>query len=135
MGCLYRNKGRCRWTHPETTDQTATRRRQGMASQLAAGKATPDQLIQQAKSYLGIKHCIGDTIRSCMDCSGMLKRIFNDLGIDVPHGSEALSHYGRVIIEPEQFQIPDGSLRLRQPNLLTGRKTISPPIDTFDGHC
>jgi cell wall-associated NlpC family hydrolase len=36
----------------------------------------PDEIIETARKYLGVPHCIGGTTMKCMDCSGLLVMVF-----------------------------------------------------------
>lgn len=57
----------------------------------------PDEIIRTALGYLGVPHCMGGTTTKCMDCSGLLVRVFADHGITLPHSSEEQARYGKVI--------------------------------------
>lgn len=50
----------------------------------ADGEVTGDDVVAQAKSYLGVPYVFGGEDRSGMDCSGLVQRVFADLGIEVP---------------------------------------------------
>ncbi|MFW5820538.1 MAG: C40 family peptidase [Bacteroidota bacterium] len=58
---------------------------------------TPDDILETAGKYIGVPHCMGGTTRKCMDCSGLLFRVFADHGIKLPHNSEEQARYGRII--------------------------------------
>jgi len=49
-----------------------------------AGDATGDDVVAAAKKYLGVPYVFGGEDASGMDCSGLVQRVFADLGIDVP---------------------------------------------------
>jgi cell wall-associated NlpC family hydrolase len=68
----------------------------------------PDQLIKTANRYMGVPHCMGGTTRKCMDCSGLLYRAFSDHGISMPHNSEELARYGKII--PGKKDLKKGDL-------------------------
>lgn len=81
--------------------------RQGSENPLRTQGVSSENLIRQAESYLGIPHCMGGSSRRCMDCSGLLKRTFSDLGIVTPHGSEAMARYGKIIVNPDELRFGD----------------------------
>ncbi len=56
-----------------------------------------DEIINTAKTYLGVPHCMGGTTRKCMDCSGLLVTVFAGHGILLPHNSEEQARYGKII--------------------------------------
>ena len=49
-----------------------------------AGDATGADVVAAAKKYLGVPYVFGGEDASGMDCSGLVQRVFADLGIDVP---------------------------------------------------
>ncbi len=68
-----------------------------------AGKTgiTPEAIIETARSYLGVPHCMGGTTAKCMDCSGLIFRVFATHGITLPHGSEEQARFGKIITEKD----------------------------------
>lgn len=70
-----------------------------------AGKSgvTPEEIIMTARGYLGVPHCMGGTTAKCMDCSGLVFRVFATNGITLPHGSEEQARYGKIIPEREML--------------------------------
>ena len=69
--------------------------------------ATPDEIINTARQYLGVPHCMGGTTMKCMDCSGLLVAVFAGHGIKLPHNSEEQARYGRIIPEMEDLKKGD----------------------------
>ncbi|GAB2980121.1 C40 family peptidase [Frigoribacterium salinisoli] len=49
-----------------------------------AGDATGEDVVAAAKRYLGVPYVFGGEDSSGMDCSGLVQRVFADLGIEVP---------------------------------------------------
>lgn len=49
-----------------------------------AGDATGLDVVAAAKRYLGVPYVFGGEDASGMDCSGLVQRVFADLGIEVP---------------------------------------------------
>jgi len=68
---------------------------------------SPDTLIATAQKYLGVAHCMGGTTMSCIDCSGLLFAVFSQLNVEIPHGSQAVGHYGRIILDRDSLQKGD----------------------------
>src|SRR5690606_31958330 len=56
----------------------------GATPPLAAGSVDGDDVVEQAMSYLGVPYVYAGEDRSGMDCSGLVQRVFADLGIEVP---------------------------------------------------
>ena len=50
----------------------------------AAGGATGDDVVSAAKKYIGVPYVFGGEDSSGMDCSGLVQRVYADLGIDLP---------------------------------------------------
>ena len=69
----------------------------GIGLSVASNKATPEDIIGTARGYLGVPHCMGGTTAKCMDCSGLIFRVFDSHGIILPHNSEEQARYGTVI--------------------------------------
>lgn len=79
----------------------------GTGKPLDTRKITPDKVIEAARRYLGVPHCMGGTTHRCMDCSGLLLRSFADNGITLPHSSEEQARYGRIIGQKEELRPGD----------------------------
>jgi murein DD-endopeptidase / murein LD-carboxypeptidase len=58
---------------------------------------TADVILNTAGKYLGVPYCFGGSTTRCLDCSGLLVRVFAEFGIDLPHSSQAQSAHGTVI--------------------------------------
>lgn len=70
-----------------TTDfATALTQALGGTADAAAsnGGVTGADVVADAKKYLGVPYVFGGTSASGLDCSGLVQRVFKDLGIDVP---------------------------------------------------
>ena len=50
---------------------------------------------------------MGGTTAKCMDCSGLIFRVFATYGILLPHNSEEQARYGRIIAEKEMLMPGD----------------------------
>ncbi len=68
---------------------------------------SPDSLIAIAKTFKGTPHRMGGTTKNGIDCSGLLFATFNTINVKIPHGSEALAHYGTVIPTLDSLQRGD----------------------------
>jgi len=79
----------------------------GIEQPVAAGTATPAAVIETARSYLGVPHCMGGTTGKCMDCSGLIYRVFATHGITLPHSSEEQARYGRIIEDRDMLMPGD----------------------------
>lgn len=51
---------------------------------VATGSATGADVVDAAKKYLGVPYVFGGEDSSGMDCSGLVQRVYADLGIDLP---------------------------------------------------
>ena len=79
----------------------------GIQQPVAAGAVTVAAIIETARGYLGVPHCMGGTTARCMDCSGLIFRVFATHGITLPHSSEEQARYGRIITEREMLMPGD----------------------------
>ncbi len=66
-----------------------------------------DEIIETARKYLGVPHCMGGTTMKCMDCSGLLVTVFARQGIQLPHNSEEQSRYGKKITGMDELKKGD----------------------------
>lgn len=56
-----------------------------------------DEILNRAMKYIGLPYCYGGLGKKCIDCSGFVLRVFEELGIYLPHNAQAQSKYGTVI--------------------------------------
>jgi murein DD-endopeptidase / murein LD-carboxypeptidase len=68
---------------------------------------SPDEIIETARKYLGVPHCIGGTTMKCMDCSGLLVMVFAERGITLPHNSEEQARYGKILARMDELKKGD----------------------------
>jgi lipoprotein Spr len=66
-----------------------------------------DEIINTARKYLGVPHCMGGTTMKCMDCSGLLVAVFAKHGIVLPHNSEEQARYGKIINGTDELRKGD----------------------------
>jgi len=71
------------------------------------GSANPDDIINTAKQYLGVPHCMGGTTMKCMDCSGLLATVFATHDIHLPYNSEEQARYGKIIASKDELKKGD----------------------------
>jgi cell wall-associated NlpC family hydrolase len=69
----------------------------GVGKKINTGNTSPDEIINSARKYLGVPHCMGGTTMKCLDCSGLLVTVFARYGIRLPHNSEEQARYGKMI--------------------------------------
>jgi murein DD-endopeptidase / murein LD-carboxypeptidase len=72
-----------------------------------SSNVTPDDLIDTAKKYIGVKHKFGGDSKNGMDCSGLIKLTLSKYNIKLPHGSEEQARYGSVIAERNKLKKGD----------------------------
>jgi peptidoglycan DL-endopeptidase CwlO len=72
----------------------------------AGGAKDGDDVVADAKKYLGIRYVWGGTDPSKgLDCSGLVQRVFADLGVDVP----------RTVAEQRNVGTPVASMKQAKP--------------------
>jgi hypothetical protein len=79
----------------------------GMEKKLRTGDVTPSRIIKTARKYIGVPHCMGGITSKCMDCSGLLLRVFASYGINLPHNAEEQARYGKILNSREQLREGD----------------------------
>ena len=66
-----------------------------------------DKIINTARKYLGVPHCMGGTTMKCMDCSGLLVTVFARYKINLPHNSQEQARYGEIIHRMDKLRKGD----------------------------
>jgi cell wall-associated NlpC family hydrolase len=79
----------------------------GIEKPLNMGGVSASDIIDTAKTYLGVPHCMGGTSRKCIDCSGLLVKVFAQFGITLPHSSEEQATYGKILSADEELRMGD----------------------------
>jgi murein DD-endopeptidase / murein LD-carboxypeptidase len=79
----------------------------GVETPLDTRSVTADEVINTARKYLGVPHCMGGKTMKCIDCSGLLAVVFASHGMQLPHNSEEQARYGKIIAERESLQKGD----------------------------
>ena len=77
------------------------------ASSASGGTVTGADVVADAKKYLGVPYVFGGTTASGLDCSGLVQRVFKDLGIDVPRLVSGQSTVGTEVPSLAQAQPGD----------------------------
>lgn len=73
----------------------------------STGSVTGADVVADAKKYLGVPYVFGGTSASGLDCSGLVQRVFKDLGIDVPRLVSGQSKVGTEVPSLAQAQPGD----------------------------
>lgn len=84
---------------------TGTTKADAVGTPLATGDATGADVVATAKKYLGVPYVFGGEDSTGMDCSGLVQRVYADLGIDLP----------RVVPDQAKVGTEVGSLANAQP--------------------
>ena len=69
----------------------------GVEKEIDPRKTSAAEIITTAQKYLGVPHCMGGTSIKCMDCSGLLVKVFAMHNIRLPHNSQEQARYGKII--------------------------------------
>ena len=67
----------------------------GIEKKIYTANTSADEIINSARKYLGVPHCMGGTSMKCLDCSGLLVTVFANYGIRLPHNSEERRGMGK----------------------------------------
>ncbi|SFN42013.1 C40 family peptidase [Mycetocola miduiensis] len=84
---------------------TGTTKADAVSTPLPTGDATGTDVVATAKKYLGVPYVFGGEDSTGMDCSGLVQRVYADLGIDLP----------RVVPDQAKVGTEVGSLANAQP--------------------
>ena len=78
------------------------------AKDTASKTETPgEKILKTAKGYLGVPYCFGGVTARCLDCSGFVRLVFDEFGIDLPHSAQEQSKAGTIIKEKKDLEIGD----------------------------
>lgn len=89
------------------------------------------RIIETARNYIGIPHCMGGFTTRCMDCSGMVMIVFAEHGITLPHNAQEQSKYGELIQRKEDLR--EGDLVFFKESYKTTRYITHSGIYVGDG--
>ncbi|WP_411720316.1 C40 family peptidase [Mycetocola sp.] len=84
---------------------TGATKPEAVGTPLATGNATGADVVATAQKYLGVPYVFGGEDSTGMDCSGLVQRVYADLGIEVP----------RVVPDQAKVGTEVGSLANAQP--------------------
>ncbi len=77
---------------------TATPPLRASTPQGSSTGVTGEQVVADARKYLGIPYVWGGTDPAKgLDCSGLVQRVYADLGIDLPRVSQDQAHVGKAV--------------------------------------
>lgn len=62
-----------------------------------AASSIQKKIVESAKKRLGIPYCYGGVTPKCMDCSGFVVTIFNEIGIILPRSSAQQFTLGKAV--------------------------------------
>ena len=83
---------------PAPAPSTSTSSASAAAPQGGSAAVTGDQVVADARKYLGIPYVWGGTDPAKgLDCSGLVQRVYADLGIDLPRVSQDQAHVGQAV--------------------------------------
>jgi cell wall-associated NlpC family hydrolase len=77
------------------------------SSTLGGGTVTGADVVADAKKYLGVPYVFGGTTSAGIDCSGLVQRVYKDLGIDVPRLVSGQAKLGTEVPSLAQAQPGD----------------------------
>lgn len=79
----------------------------GCQKELDLNNICKEDLINTAYKYLNTPRCRGGATPKCVDCSGFLYITFKDLGIEIPHESQEIARFGKIIEIKDSLQPGD----------------------------
>ena len=79
----------------------------GTEKVLNTHNTSADKIINTARKYIGVPHCMGGKTIKCMDCSGLLVTVFAKYKIYLPHNSQEQARYGEIINEMDKLRKGD----------------------------
>ncbi|MFY0685990.1 MAG: C40 family peptidase [Cyclobacteriaceae bacterium] len=67
----------------------------------------PNDFIKTAKNYIGTPYKFGGTSKAGIDCSGLIVKTMEDLGLHAPHNANELAKYGKIILDKDELKPGD----------------------------
>ncbi len=80
---------------------------QGIEKPVHLENYNKDSLISCAQRYLHIKHRMGGLTRSGVDCSGLVRLVYEKFGLHLPHSSYEQARFGKIVPRMEELKIGD----------------------------
>lgn len=71
------------------------------------GKVSREEFISQAKKYTGTPYKYGGFSKSGIDCSGLISKAFQDLGLEMTHSVQEMAKYGEIILDKNKLKPGD----------------------------
>lgn len=68
---------------------------------------SPEMFIKQARKYMGAPYKYGGMSKSGIDCSGLIVKTMEDLGLYAPHSALELARFGKIILDKNKLQPGD----------------------------
>jgi peptidoglycan DL-endopeptidase CwlO len=79
-----------------------------LANALGTGTPTGAQVVSDARKYLGVPYVFGGTNpETGLDCSGLVQRVYKDLGIDLPRIASDQAKVGKPVASLDQAKPGD----------------------------
>lgn len=66
-------------------------------SGVSAGSAKGEQVVREAKKWLGVRYRLGGSTRGGIDCSGLTMMVYKKAGVSLPHSDDAQYRYGKKV--------------------------------------
>lgn len=79
----------------------------GIEKQFSHGKVTREEFIKQAKKYTGTPYKYGGYSKSGIDCSGLISKAMQDLGLEMTHSVQEMAKFGEIILDKNDLKPGD----------------------------